>query len=154
MTLAAFASAGPAEPSEADMQEARNASRALARLAGHDRVRVEAVADNEPPQTFILPAPAVRMLTDMLAHLAEGRMVAVIPNDAELTTQQAADALNVSRPYLVKLLERGEIRFHKTGTHRRVRFGDLQTYLAKSAQARRAALDDLAAEGQALDMGY
>src|ERR1700722_20228550 len=94
----------PDSISERDQEVAREASRALAQMAGRECVRVEADAGDEAgsvKQTFILPAPAVRMLTEILAALADGRSVIVSSGDAELTTQQAADMLNVSRPFLV-----------------------------------------------------
>jgi len=150
----AFATDALVEPKDAERREAEHASRALARLSGQDRVRVEAVADNLPPQMFVLPAQAVRLLTDMLALLAQGRGVAVLPEDAELTTQQAADVLNVSRPYLVHLLEAGTIPFHKTGTHRRVRLADLLAYRTRRQAESRAALDELTAQAQELGLGY
>ncbi len=75
-----------------------------------------------------LPASALRLFHEMIHLLAEGRVVTVVPAAKELTTQQAADILNVSRPYLVRLLDHGEILFSRTGTHRRVRFEDLMSY--------------------------
>ncbi|USQ72297.1 helix-turn-helix domain-containing protein [Roseomonas mucosa] len=148
-------------PSEADRQAAKVASRALSRLSGRGCVRVDAVPDSEfssaaqeGRQTFILPATAVRLLTDMLAHLAEGRSVTVMPEDAELTTQEAADMLNVSRPHLVKLLQEERIPFHKTGTHRRVALRDLLAYRKARALEANTALDDLAKQAQDLEMGY
>jgi excisionase family DNA binding protein len=145
-----------AVPGDAERVDAEHASRALARLAGHGRVRVEAVADDheQPAQTFILPAAAVRLLTDMLAHLAQGRAVAVLPEDAALTTQQAADMLNVSRPYLVQKMEAGAIPFHKAGTHRRIYLRDLLAYRERRTARSRALLKELTQEAQDLGMGY
>lgn len=143
-----------AMPDKAEQREAEQASRALAHLSGHGDVRVEAAADDLPVQTFVLPATAVRLLTDMLAHLAQGRAVAVLPDDAELTTQQAADLLKVSRPYLVGKLEGGAIPFHKAGTHRRVYLRDLLAYREQSAARGRVLLDELTQEAQGLGMGY
>ncbi|MGH3489613.1 MAG: helix-turn-helix domain-containing protein [Actinopolymorphaceae bacterium] len=67
-----------------------------------------------------MPRAAVRLLARILAHMAAGRGVSVIPVHAELTTQQAADMLNVSRPFLIGHLEAGEIDYTKVGSHRRV----------------------------------
>ncbi|WP_216856268.1 helix-turn-helix domain-containing protein [Acidisphaera sp. S103] len=115
-------------------------------------MRVEAVLirDNEPPQTFVLPAPAVQLLTDMLVHLGAGSPVTVTPEHAELTTQQAADFLNVSRPWIVKLIERNEVPHRMVGTHRRILFSDLRAYKDRMNASRRRALDQLVAEAQAV----
>lgn len=153
MTLPMLTAVEPGSPSEADMKAAQEASRALARFSGGG-VRVEAQGDHEAKQSFILPAAAVRLLTDILAHLAEGRSVVVMHDDAELTTQQAADMLNVSRPHLIKLLQDGQLKHHKVGTHRRVTLRNLQAYRKRRTAEAGAALDELAQQAQELDMGY
>jgi excisionase family DNA binding protein len=143
--------------SERDQEAAREASRALAQMAGRECVRVEADAGDEVgavKQTFILPAPAVRMLTEILAALADGRSVIVSSGDAELTTQQAADMLNVSRPFLVKLLESKKLPFRLAGTHRRVRLDDLNAYRVERDKKSQVAMDELATEAQKLGLGY
>ena len=154
MTLAMLKTVEPGSPTKADMEAAQEASRALARFSGKGGVRVEAEGDQEARQSFILPATAVRLLTDVLARLAEGRTVVVMHNDAELTTQQAADMLNVSRPYLVKLLEENKIQHHKVGTHRRIMLRNLEAYRQLRMTEVNAALDELAQQAQELDMGY
>lgn len=75
-----------------------------------------------------LPTSALRLLLDILAELSEGNAVKEVPVHAELTTQEAADMLHVSRPHLVKLLEEGQLAFHRTGKHRRVRFADWMAF--------------------------
>jgi excisionase family DNA binding protein len=154
MPLTLLKTVEPGSPTEAEMEAAQTAGRALAHLNGHGCVRVEAEADYQERQTFVLPATAVRLLTDMLAHLAEGRSVAVMTEDAELTTQQAADMLNVSRPHLVKLLEQGDLPFHRAGTHRRVRLRDLLAHRQRRAAEAEAAMDELAAQAQEHGLGY
>lgn len=112
------------------------------------------VTDADQAAPIELPAGAVALLMDILEAMAAGRGVTIIPEDAELTTVQAADLLNVSRPFLIKLLEEHKIPYRKVGKHRRIRMEDVMAYKAAIDQEREAVLDQLAAEAQAQDMGY
>jgi excisionase family DNA binding protein len=101
-----------------------------------------------------LPREVLGLFLEVLAQLANGNAVSIVPVHGELTTQQAADLLNVSRPHLVTLLENGDIPFRKVGTHRRIRMGDLIAFKQKEDVARQEALDELAAEAQKHGLGY
>jgi len=91
-------------------------------------------------------------LRQLVSYFVHGKAVSVIPVDKELTTQEAADILNVSRPFLVKLLEKGEIPFIKVGTHRRVRFNDLMEYKKRHDVERRHGLAELTQLSQELGL--
>jgi excisionase family DNA binding protein len=146
----------PVTPTEDDSRLAQESSRRLAAHLGARRdVRVQILEKGRPAgEALTIPLAALRLLTRILAEMAEGNAVTLIPVHAELTTQQAADVLNVSRPFLVRLLEEGQIPYRKVGTHRRVLFKDLIDYKKKIDAQRRKALDELAAQAQELDMGY
>ena len=94
------------------------------------------------------------LLTDLLTQIAQGNAVTLIPIHAELTTQEAANFLNVSRPHVVKLLDSGEIPFRKVGTHRRILFEDLRKYKQDIDDRRLETLSELTAQAQELGMGY
>ncbi len=111
------------------------AERAHVKLDGHD---------------FILPRHALGLLRDLLSEMAQGNAVTIVPTHAELTTQEAANMLNVSRPFLIKLLEEGEIPHHKVNKHRRIRFDDLMAYKKRQTMQSAKALDDLAQQAQEL----
>ena len=101
-----------------------------------------------------LPPAVARLVLDLLEAIGKGDAVTLVPSGADLSTQQAADMLEVSRPFLVKLLETKEIPHHKIGTHRRVRYQDVIAYKKRIDAERRKALDELAAQAQELNMGY
>ena len=139
-------------PREASLAKA--SAQVLAnKLVGHtDTVSIRFAEDAR--ETIELPFVAVRLLIGLLNEMAEGNAVSLIPTSAELTTQQAADLINVSRGFLVKLLDSKEIPHRKVGAHRRVLFSDLKAYEERTKRARSAALDKLTEESQSLGIGY
>ncbi|HEX4792420.1 MAG TPA: helix-turn-helix domain-containing protein [Humisphaera sp.] len=140
-----------ATPTATEAELAGESKKQLARYASRS-LKLH-VADRRG-QAITLPAPAVRLLIRLLAEMAAGHAVALLPIQAELSTQQAADALGVSRPFLVKLLDGGKIPSRKVGAHRRVLFSDLMAYRQKHDRRRLKALSELTAQAQQLNMGY
>jgi excisionase family DNA binding protein len=143
------------QPTPQAAEEARIAIRELAGM--HLRqpsptVRIQ--PDRGRGTSVTIPAPAFELLLEILGQMANGNAVTLLPVHAELTTQQAADLLNVSRPFLIELLDRGAIPHRKVGTHRRVRLADLMEYRRKDEAQRRAVMDELASEAQKHGLGY
>ena len=141
-------------PTAETTREAGEALRAFSGFRENRPTHVEVVAEGDGVASVTVPVEAFEFLVQVLAHLANGHAVTVMPVKAELTTQQAADLLNVSRPYLIKLLDQGEIPFRRVGTHRRVMLKDVVEYKRIDDAKRREAANALAAEAQALDLGY
>ena len=147
----------PRLPTDDEINQAREASRQLARLlpAGDDAAAAPAlrlVTDDNHHEMIAIPPGALRLLVDMLTQLGQGRAVTVLPQNAELTTQEVADYLNVSRPYVVKLIEEEKLPARKVGTRRRVAFEDLLRYDEQQRARQRAALDELARIDQELGL--
>src|SRR5947209_17010393 len=143
----------PSLPSEAETILAKETGRVLAaRMREGEPLRLRILDDASPEGTFNLPASALRLLVRILEEMARGNAVTLIPVHAELTTQEAADMLNISRPSLIQLLHEGKIEFRRVGTHRRVRFEALMEHKRQAEAQRRAALQELAAYDQELSI--
>lgn len=128
-----------AEPTHQDIRKAREAATALS---------------EGTLEVSHLPDVARQLLARVLAELANGNAISVVPALSDLTTSQAARFLNVSRPYLSRLLDEGMLPFHRVGSHRRVHLRDVRVYRARQDAASEAALCELAAQAQELGMGY
>ncbi|HUJ02943.1 MAG TPA: helix-turn-helix domain-containing protein [Rhizomicrobium sp.] len=137
-------------PSKKDAELAAESSRVLSSLRGNGEFRVQL----EGGQELVLPSAVKTLLVHLLTEMSRGNAVTIIPIHAELTTQEAADFLNVSRPHFIGLLEKGEIPFHMVGTHRRVKFEELSAYKQKKDKERENVMAELARQAQELDMGY
>lgn len=143
-------------PDEREIAAAVESSRQIAAFLStkHETQRIELVNDDQQRQVVELPTYAFRLLGEILSELALGNTVKVVPIHAELTTQEGADLLNVSRPHLVKLLDDGVMPHTKTGRHRRIKFADLMDYKNQREQESHATLDALTEQAQELGMGY
>jgi excisionase family DNA binding protein len=137
---------GSVDPGDVDAAVAdRAARRIVVYLEAHpEEDLIEALGEIGDDNALVIPRPTAILFAQILDALAKGRGVQIIPKDAELTTQQAADMLNVSRPYLITLLESGQIPYRKVGRHRRITFEALMEYKRHDDLKRRAAADDLA----------
>jgi excisionase family DNA binding protein len=145
----------PVRPAEADISAAVEAlphvRDYLSRHTGAGVVRLR-VDDENGEETLTVPRGAVELLARILAYMANGQGVSVVPANAELTTQQAADLLNVSRPFLIGLLTAGEIDYRLVGKHRRIRAESLLGYMRSDDQRRRQSADELTALNQEMGL--
>ena len=119
---------------------------------------VKAALDNADSTARIdltdLPDDAVAMVRRLLEDYAAGRRLRVLPDEADVSTFQAADILNVSRPHVIKLLDESAISFRMVGTHRRIRLADVMVYKTAKDRASDTAMDELVAQAQELKLGY
>lgn len=143
-------------PTEEEIKISQESSRILAPLI-HDHasnIQFKIVKEDGQEQNVMIPATTFHLLVDILSQMAQGNAISIVPIHSELTTQEAADILNVSRPFLIKLIESREIPCRKVGRHRRIRFADLIEYKQKTDSQRTKALDELVVQAQELNMGY
>jgi excisionase family DNA binding protein len=135
-------------PTAPDAAIARQSGQRLSRYADRNHPLTFKVEE----QPFELPAGAVALLIEILEAMAAGQGIRIIAENAELTTVQAAEVLNVSRPFLIGLLEKGAIPFRKVGKHRRIRMDDVMAYKEEIDREREAALDELVHESEKLGL--
>lgn len=128
-------------------------SKASSKLSSRDKK--ETFIKVEKSGEFIqVPSKLIGLISDIITSMSEGKSVALIDSDSELTTQQAADIIRVSRPHLIKLLETGEIPHRKVGTHRRIVLSDLLNYQESQKKKREMHLGELVQQAQDLNLGY
>lgn len=134
----------PQFPSDEEIVQAKEASRQLARLLPADHRPLCLVTDDNQHEMISIPPGAVRLFMEVLTQLGQGRAVTILPKKVELTTQEVADYLNASRPYVVKLVESGKLPARAVGTRRRIAIEDLMKFDEADRKRRRVALDEIA----------
>lgn len=139
-------------PTPQEVKEASEAMRTLATALTPKGLPFSVIRDGDAVRVE-LSEPVGQLILDVLGHVARGEMVTVVPYGAELSTKEAADLLNVSRPHLVKLLEQGEIGFHKVGSHRRILADEVLRYKNTRDATRSEALRRMQRRGQEYDAG-
>lgn len=146
----------PIAPSQRDAELARESSRQLAPIAaaGSATVEVKISPQPEKTETVILPRGAIQLLVQFLTEMSQGHAVTLMPIHAQLTTQQAAEILGVSRPFIIKEIKQNRLAYQKVGTHRRIAFTDLMKYKQQYLATHNKAMDELVQEAQELGMGY
>lgn len=142
--------AGLSLPSENETILAKETSRMLAARLQDGPMELRISDQEVTGETLKLPSQAVRLLIRILEEMARGNAVTLIPLHAELTTQEAANVLNISRPTLIQLLNDRKIQFHRIGTHRRIPFQSLMEYKRKARAERQAAVDEFIAYNEEL----
>jgi excisionase family DNA binding protein len=138
----------PVFPLAAEKQQVHRLSAALQQDGASQNGDKRAKLVSPSGEELEFPGSVYEVLVRVVREMDQGNGITIIPVHAELTTQQAADLLNVSRPYLVSLLQKGEIPFHKVGRHRRVRLKELLAYKERRDTTRRRLLRDMTREAQ------
>ena len=136
---------------KAEAETAHEAAEMLERFARQNR-DVRLLVEGSSETSVPLPAKAVDMMLTVLESMAEGKSLAIIPLESELTTGQTADFLNVSRPFVCKLIDEGRLPARMINRHRRVKFSDVVAFEEKSQQERYAALEEMAREATELGL--
>jgi excisionase family DNA binding protein len=121
---------------------------------GPDSVAELKLIDEVSRDSVMIPGVVLTMIAQILGQMAAGKIVTLIPSNRLLTTQEAAGMLNVSRPYLIKLLEKKEIPHSLVGRHRRIQFDELMKYKDRMRRCSEEAIDSLISEAQELGLGY
>lgn len=143
-------------PSKEDALLAGKALESLSKLieGHHNMPRIIPLASLSKFKELVMPIGIFELILELLNQAAQGHSVTLIPSNKEFTTQEAADLLNVSRPFVIKLLEEGKIPFHKVGAHRRIKAQDLMTYRRAGEEESLEAFQELAKLSQKMELGY
>lgn len=137
-------------PTKKDRREAKSV---LELIQAQSEIKPQLIYRSNGEEKELSPK-IIEMLDFILENMSEGKAVSIVPTDQEVTTQMAADMLNVSRPYVVKLLEEGELPYRKVGRHRRIKLRDVQHYDKKMQKIQQESLDELAKLSQEMGLDY
>ena len=145
--------------SKEEVELAKAAQRCIVSALDHSHaVNIAIVEDGieklDDSPLLRLPPKVLRLIADLLGALAQGKAVTIMPKELDVTTQEAARFLNVSRPYVIGLLEANKMPYHKVGTHRRIRFEDLVRYKEDRKIASDKAIQALMDQAQEFELGY
>jgi excisionase family DNA binding protein len=145
----------PVTPSQEDVKIAKESSRKLAPLVAEamPTIRVEIPGEGRE-ETVELPKGVMQLLVMLLTEMSNGNAVTLMPIHAQLTTQQAADLLGVSRPFLIKEMQEGKLKYQRVGTHRRIALADVMEYRKMCVERHDRAMDELVRLNQELKLGY
>jgi excisionase family DNA binding protein len=146
----------PYNPTPEAISLASEAAKAVKEIAKHPRptVTFTYIDSSSKDAKITVPGESLRLLADLFDTIGRGESVVVMTQTAEISTQEAAELLNVSRPYVVKLLDEGKIPFRKVGIYRRVKLKDVIAYRQAEQQRQEKILDELTKEAQDLNLGY
>ena len=143
----------PIPLNDKEKQLAEQSSKVLAHLLqGSAEVHLHLQTEGESATNIVLPHVAAKLLLEALKEMAQGKAVSLLPTDAELTTQQAADLVRVSRPFFIKLLEEGKMPYRRVGAHRRVLYRDVLCYIEEEEARRVRVMEELVAETERLGL--
>ena len=145
----------PPQMSPEEVEMARTAQRCIMEALDHSRAAAITLTTTDGTHPRVeLPPAALKLIGQLLGALSEGRAVTIIPSKQEFSTVEAANFLNVSRPFVIKEIEEGRLRHRKVGTHRRVAFEDLVVYAREMRKRQEGALERMADNARELGLDY
>lgn len=145
----------PPKMSAQELEMARVAQRCIMEALDRSKaVSITLMSDGDEQPSVAVPPAALKLIGQLLGAMSEGRPVVLMPGKQELTTVEAANYLNVSRPFVIKEIEAGRLPHRMVGRHRRIAFEDLVAYERKMREKQRAALERMAENERELGLDY
>ncbi len=145
----------PPKMSAQELEMARVAQRCIMEALDRSKaVSIMLTSDGEGQPSVAVPPAALKLIGQLLGAMSEGRPVLLVPEKQELTTVEAANFLNVSRPFVIKEIEAGRLPYRMVGRHRRIAFEDLVAYERKMREKQRTALERMAENERELGLDY